>query len=60
MPDIVVDVQGAWLPNKGAELMARATVRELGRRLPGARFTSPAQGPDAARAALGMPARRAS
>jgi colanic acid/amylovoran biosynthesis protein len=59
MTEIVVDIQGVWLPNKGAELMARAAVRELGRRLPGARFTSPAQGPEAARAALGMPARPA-
>ena len=59
MVDIVVDIQGVWLPNKGAELMARATVDELGRRLRGARFTSPAQGPDAARAALGMPSRPA-
>jgi colanic acid/amylovoran biosynthesis protein len=55
MADPVVRVTGVWLPNKGAELMAHAVVTELGRRLPRARFTSRAQGPDAARAAIGIP-----
>ncbi len=49
-----IEVEGVWLPNKGAELMAHTVVAELGRRIPGARFRSQAKGPDEARRAIGL------
>ncbi|MBV2360248.1 polysaccharide pyruvyl transferase family protein [Thalassococcus sp. CAU 1522] len=54
--DIRAEIAGVWLPNKGAELMAVTAVTELRARIPGIAFCSKAQGPDARRAALGMPA----
>jgi polysaccharide pyruvyl transferase WcaK-like protein len=56
MADQVLRVTGVWLPNKGAELMAHSVVAELGRRLPGARLVSSAQGSDTVRAEIGIPA----
>ncbi|WP_425040791.1 polysaccharide pyruvyl transferase family protein [Primorskyibacter sp. S187A] len=53
---IHAEIAGVWLPNKGAELMAITAISELRARLPGITFCSPRQGPDAARAALGMDA----
>ncbi|SEW28521.1 Polysaccharide pyruvyl transferase family protein WcaK [Cognatiyoonia koreensis] len=52
----VIEIAGVWLPNKGAELMAHATIAALRKRLPDAQFRSPQQGPDAMRAEIGMPA----
>ncbi len=50
----LIEIAGVWLPNKGAELMAHTVVTQLGSRLPGARFCSRAQGPDAHRRSMGI------
>jgi len=56
--DPLIEIAGAWLPNKGAELMAHATISALSRRIPGVRFCSAKQGNDQVRAAIGMPVLR--
>ena len=52
---MIIEIHGAGFYNKGAELMLRTTIAELGHRLPSARFAiDPSYGPYSKRAQLGL------